>query len=90
MIARRRDIGERRPSVGVGIVDLVRWSVAAAPADATDRVNLATEHGSRQRAARRGQCGAPLLAVARRVVFVHVVSRRPALDEAANDVELVF
>ena len=33
MVARRRDIGERRPPVGGRIVDLVRWSVAAAPAE---------------------------------------------------------
>jgi hypothetical protein len=42
-----------------------------------------------QRAARRGQGSEPPPAVARRIVFVHVVGRRPALDEAADDIELV-
>jgi hypothetical protein len=90
VVARSRYIGERRPPVGRRIVDLVRWGVAAPPADATNCVDLATEHGSRQRAARRGQGGEPLPPVARRIVFVHVIGRRPALDEAADDVELVI
>jgi hypothetical protein len=68
----------------------VRLSVAAAPANAADCMNLATEHGGRERAARRGQGREPLPAVARRVVFVHLVGRRPALDEAADHVELVL
>src|SRR5262249_33491819 len=86
----RRDKGERRPLVGGRIVDLMRWRVAAAPANATHCMDLATEHGGRQRAARRGQGREPLPAVARRVVFVHLVGRRPALDEAADYVGLVL
>jgi hypothetical protein len=72
------------------MVDLARWSVAAAPADATDCADLANEHGGRERAAWRGQGGEPPPAVAHRIVFVHVVGRRPALDEADDDVELVL
>jgi hypothetical protein len=89
VIARRRDIGERRPLVGGRIVDLVRWGIAAAPAYATDRVDPAIEHGGRQRPARCGKSRKPLPTVARRVVFMHFVGRRPALDEAAHDIELV-
>src|SRR5262249_29122003 len=55
VVTRRRDIGERRPPVGGRIVDLMCWRVAAAPANAADCMNLATEHGGRERAARRGQ-----------------------------------
>jgi hypothetical protein len=68
----------------------VRWSVAAAPADATDCVDLAIEHGGRQRATQRGQGGELLPAVACRVILVHVVGWRPAPDEPVDDVELIL
>ena len=66
----------------------MRGGVAAAPADAADRVDFATEHGSRQRASRCGQGRKALPTIARRVVFVNFVGRRPALDETADDIEL--
>jgi hypothetical protein len=39
---------------------------------------------------RRGQSGEPPPAVAPRIVFVHVVGRRPALDKATDDVKLAL
>ena len=68
----------------------MRRRVAAAPADAADRVDLAVEHGGRERAARRRQRGERPPAVARRIVFVHLVGRRPAVDVAADDIELAL
>jgi hypothetical protein len=87
MVARRWDIGELGPSIGSRIVDLVRWGIPAGPADAADRVDLAVEHGGRQCAARGGKGRRSLPPIARRVVFVHLIGWRPALDEAADDVE---
>jgi hypothetical protein len=40
----------------------------------------------RQRASRRGQSRKALPTIARRIVFVHFVRQRPALDETADDV----
>src|SRR5262249_27483146 len=73
VIARRRDIGKRRPPVGSRVVNLVRRGVAAAPANAADRVDLAIEYGGRQRAARCGEGCKSLPTIARRVVFLYVV-----------------
>src|SRR5262249_58878669 len=88
VIARRRDIGKRRPPVGSRVVKLVRRGVAAAPANAADRVDLAIEYGGRQRAARCGESCKSLPTIARWVVFVYVGGWRPALDEAPGDQEL--
>ena len=66
----------------------MRRGVAAAPANAADRVDLAIEYGGGQRAARCGEGCKSLPTIARRVVFVYVVGWRPALDEAADDKEL--
>jgi hypothetical protein len=48
------------------------------------RQPFAIEHGGCQRASRCGEGRKALPTVARRVVFVHFVGRRPALDEAAQ------
>jgi hypothetical protein len=88
VIARRRDIGRRRPPIGGSIVNLVRAGVAAAPANAAYRANLAIQHGGRQCASRCGQGRKALPTIARRIVFVHFVCRRPAFNEPADDIEL--
>ena len=88
MIAGRRNRRERRPSVGVGIIDLVRARVAVAPAVTAHRMNFAVDHRRCERAPRRRHAGTRTPAIGRWVVFVNLVGRHPAVDVAADQVDL--